>query len=92
MIDATHPKELPFEALIRLLEECEETSPRHSTETHPEILPRTLSLEKVEEDIDRGRVPKVIAQNGECPHEGPVIGVQLGRGHVYLRQERPFKT
>jgi len=61
VVGATHPKELPFEAFIRLLEECEEDSPRHSTGTHPEVLPRTLSLEEVEEDIDGRRVPKMIA-------------------------------
>ena len=92
MVGSAHPKELPFEALIGLLEECEEDSPRHSTETHPEVLPGTLSLEEVEEDIDGRRVPKVITQDGECPHEGPAVGMQLGRGHVNLCQEGPLEA
>ena len=61
MFGATHPKELPFEALIGLLEECQEDSPRHATEAHLEVLLGALSLEEVEEDIDGGRVPKVVA-------------------------------
>ena len=61
MVSATHSEELPFEALIRLLEQREENSPCHAIETNPEILPRTLSLEKMEEDIHRGRMPKVVA-------------------------------
>jgi len=52
MLSATHPKELPFETLVRLLEEHEENCPCHTTETHPEILPRALGLEEVEEDVD----------------------------------------
>jgi len=58
VVGAAHPKELPLEAFIGLLEECEEDSPRHSAETHPKVLPGTLSLEEVEEDIDRGGCPK----------------------------------
>jgi len=82
VVGAAHPKELPFEAFIGLLKECEEDSPRHSTETHPKVLPGALSLEEVEEDINGRRVPKVIAQYGERP----TVGVQLGRGHINLCQ------
>jgi len=58
VVSAAHPKELPLEAFIGLMEECEEDSPHHSAETHPEVLPGTLSLEEVEEDMDRGGFPK----------------------------------
>ena len=61
MLGEAHPKELPSEALIGLLEECEEDSPRHATEAHPEVLPGALSLKEMEEDINGGRVPKVVA-------------------------------
>jgi len=64
------------------LEQREENSPCHAIETHPKILPRALSIEEVEEDIHRRRVPKVVAQNLEGPHEGPVVGMQLGGGHI----------
>ena len=60
VVSATHPKELTFEAFIGLLEECEEDSPRHSTETHPEVLPGTFGLEEVQEVIDGGRVPEMV--------------------------------
>jgi len=63
VVGATHSEELPFEALIRLLEQREENSPCHTIETHPEVIPWTFSLEKVEEDIHRGRMPKVVTQN-----------------------------
>jgi len=89
---ATHPKELPFEALIGLLEEREEDSPRHATEAHLEVLPRALSFKEMEEDVDRRRVPKMVAQYRDGPHEGPTVGLQLGGGHVDLRQQRPFET
>ena len=54
MLSATHPKELPFEALVRLLEERKENSPCHTTKAHPKILPGALGLEEVEEHIDGG--------------------------------------
>jgi len=46
----------------------------------------------MEEDIDGGRVPKMITQNNECPPEGPAVGMQLGRVHVNLCQERPLEA
>ena len=51
MVGATHSEELPFEALIRLLEQREENSPCHAIETHPEILPQTLGFEEMEKDV-----------------------------------------
>jgi len=92
VVGATHPKELSFEAFIGLLEECEEDSPRHSTETHPKVLPGTLSLKELEEDINGGRVPKTVTQDGEHPHERPTVRVQLGRGNVNLCQESPLEA
>jgi len=52
VLSATHPKELPFEALVRLLEEREENSPCHATEAHPEVLPGALGFKEMEEDVD----------------------------------------
>ena len=34
----------------------------------------------------------MIAQNCEGPHKGPTVRMQLGRGHVDLCEESPFKT
>jgi len=56
---AAHPKELPLEALVGLLEEREKDSPNHTTKTHPEVLPGVFGFEEVKEDVDRWRVPKV---------------------------------
>ena len=39
----------------------------------------------MKEDVDEGRVPKVVAQYSERPHEGLVVGMQVGGGHVDLR-------
>ena len=61
MGSATHPKELPLKALVGLLEECEEDSPRHAAKARPKVLPRALSFEEMKEDIDEGRVPEVVA-------------------------------
>jgi len=46
----------------------------------------------VEEEVDRGRVPKVVAQYRECPNEGPTVGMQLGGGHVDFCQQRPLEA
>ena len=83
---ATHHKELPFEALIGLLEECEEDFPCHATKTQPEVLPKAFGFKEMKEDVDARRVPKVVAQYREHPHEGPAVGMQLGGSHVDLRQ------
>ena len=85
MLGAAHPKELPFEALVGLLEEHEENSPYHATKAHPKVLPGALIFKEVREDVDRRGVPKVVAQNSEGPHEGPAVGMQLGGGHIDLR-------
>ena len=29
----------------------------------------------------------MVAENGEAPHEGPAVGVQLGKSHVNLSQQ-----
>ena len=44
----------------------------------------TLGLEEVEEDVHKGGVPKMIAEDRKHPREGLVVGMQLGRGHVNL--------
>ena len=40
----------------------------------------------MEEDVYRGGMAKVVTENGESPNEGPVVGMKLGRGDVYLSQ------
>jgi len=45
----------------------------------------------MEENVHRRRMPKVVTQNGEDPYEGRAFEVQLGRGHVDLRQKRPLE-
>ena len=52
VLSETHPKELPFEAFVRLLEEREENSPYHAAEAHPEVIPGALGFKKMEEDVD----------------------------------------
>ena len=46
----------------------------------------------MEEDVDEGRVPEVVAHNGERPDKGPAIGMQLGGSHVDLSQQGPFEA
>jgi len=87
MLVAAYLKELPFEALIRLLEEGQENSPYHPIEAHPQLLPKVLRLEEVEEDVHKWRMAKVVTKDGEGLYKGPVVGVQLGRGHVDLSYE-----
>jgi len=62
-LDSVEHRPQASKDLVELLEQREENSPCHTIETHPEILPWTFSLEKMEEDIHRGRMPKVVAQN-----------------------------
>jgi len=88
VLGATHLKELPFEALTRLLEEREEDSPCHATVAHQEVLPGALSFKEMKEDVDGMRVPKVVAQYSE----GPAVGMQLGGGHVDLCQQCPLEA
>jgi len=66
--------------------------PRNSVEAHPQPLSKVLCLEEVEENVHRWRMAKVVAENGKGLHKGPAFGVQLGRGHVHLSQERALKT
>jgi len=53
-----HLKELPFEALLRLLEEGYEDSPRHPVEAYPKLLPWAIGFKEVEEDVTEGVCPR----------------------------------
>ena len=86
VVVTTHFEELPLEALIRLLEQGEENSPCHPVKAYPKLLPWTLGLEEVEEDVHRGSVPEVVTEDAKRPHEGLAVGMQLCKGHVDLRQ------
>jgi len=46
----------------------------------------------VEEDVDRWRVPNIVAQYGEGPHEGPAVRMQQGGGHVDFCQQCPLEA
>ena len=63
----------------------EEDSPCHATKAHLEVLPGALGFKEMKEDVHGRRVPKVVAQYSERPHEGPAVGMQLGGGHIDLR-------
>jgi len=52
-----------------------------------EELPFEALVRPLEEHIHKRRMAKVVAENGESPHEGPTVGVQLGRSHVNLSQQ-----
>jgi len=84
MSSATHLEELPLEALVELLKEGQKGSPHHTVEAYPKLLPWTLSLKEVEEDVHRRSEPQVVAQDCERPYKCPAVGVQLSRGHVYF--------
>ena len=84
MSSASHPEEPPLEVLVGLLEEGQEGFPHHTVEAYPKLLPCTLSLKKVEEDVHRRVEPQVVAQDCDRPYKRPIIGVQLSRGHVYF--------
>jgi len=58
-----------------LLEEGQQYSSSDPVEAHPQLLPWTLSFKKIQEDIHRWRMAKVIAKDGEGPNECPVVGV-----------------
>jgi len=69
-----------------LLKQGEENSPYHPVKAYPKLFPWTLGLEEIEEDVHRGGVPEVVAEDTKHPYEGPAVGMQLCRGHVDLRQ------
>jgi len=68
-----------------LLEQGEENSPCHLIKAYPKLFPWTLGLEEMEEDVYKRGVPKMVAEDCKRLHKGPVVGVQLGRGHINLR-------
>jgi len=62
----------------------EDDSSCHPVETHLEVLPRVLGFEEVKEDVYGGWMAEVVAEDGEGPHKGPAVGVQLGGSNVHL--------
>jgi len=84
VLEAAHPEELPLKPFVRLLEQGKDDSSCHPAEANSEVFPRVLGLKELKEDIYGGGMAKVIAKDGESPDEGPVVGMQLGRGDVYL--------
>ena len=90
MLKATHPEEFPLKTLVRLLEQGKDDSSCHPAEAYPEVLPRVFALDEMKKDIYCGWMAKVIAKDGEGPHKGPAVGMQLGRGNVYFGQQLPL--
>ena len=84
MLRAAHPEEFSFKPLVRLLEQGKDDSSCHPAEANPEVFPRVFGLKEMEENVYRGGVAKVVTKDGEGPNEGPVVGMQLGKGDVYL--------
>jgi len=68
-----------------LLEQGEDDSSCHPAEAYPKVLPRVFRLKEMKENIYGGGMTKVITKNGEGLDKGPAVGMQLGRGDVYLR-------
>jgi len=89
---ATYLQELFLKALVRLLKESQEDSHCHPIEAHPQLLPGVLSLKEVEENVHRGRMAKMVAEDREGLQKGPTIGMQLGRGHVDLCKKSTLET
>ena len=85
MLRAAHPEKFPFEPFVRLLEQGEDDSFCYLAEADPEVLPKLFGLKEMKENIYGGGMTKVITKNGEGLDKGPAVGMQLGRGDVYLR-------
>jgi len=85
-------EEFPLETLVRLLEQGEDDSSCHPAEAYLKVLPRVFGLEEVKKNIYSGWMTKMVAEDGEGPHKGPAIGMQLGRGNVYFGQQLPFEA
>ena len=84
MLGAAHPEEFSLKPLVRLLEQGKDDSPCHPTEANPKVFPRIFGLKEMGENIYGGGMAKVVTKNGESPDEGLAVGMQLGRGDVYL--------
>ena len=93
MVGEAHPKELPFEAFIRLLEECEEDTPHHSTETHPEVLPGTLALKKRRKISTEGGCPKWLHKMANALMKAQLLGCSWARATLTsVKSERPLEA
>jgi len=84
VLKAAHPEEFPLETLVRLLKQGDDDSSCHPAEAYPEVLPRVLGFEEMKKDIYSGWMAKMVTKDGEGPHKGPAIGMQLGRGNVHF--------
>jgi len=89
---AAYPEEFPLETFVGLLEKGEDDSSCHPTEAYPEVLPRAFGFEEMKKNIYSGWMTKMVAEDGEGPHKGPVVRMQLGRGNVYFGQQLPLEA
>jgi len=84
VLGVAHPEEFSFKPLVRLLEQGKDDSPCHPAEANLEVFPRIFGLKEMEENVYGGGMAKVVTKNGESSYEDPAVGMQLGRGDVYL--------
>jgi len=73
------------------LEEGEDDAPGDARKAHLEAFTLFLHLEKVKKDIQRGRDAQIPTKNLKTPHEGPAVGMKLGRGGVDFGKQLPFE-
>jgi len=73
------------------LEEGEDDATGNAREAHPKAFALFLHLEKVKKDVHRGRDAQIPTKNLKTPHEGPAVGMKLGRGGVDFSKQLPFE-
>jgi len=61
------------------LEKSEDDAAGDAREAHPEAFALFLHLEKVKKNVHGGRDTQIPTKNLETPHEGPAVGMKLGR-------------
>ena len=91
MFKGAHLEELSLPPLERVLEKSEDDAASDAREAHPEALALFLHLEKLKKDVHRGRDAQIPTENLETPHEGPAVGVKLGRGSVDFSKQLAFE-
>ncbi len=73
------------------LEEGEDDAPGDARKAHPKAFTLFLHLEKMKKDIHGGGDAQIPAKNLKTPHEGPAVGMELGRGSVDFGEQLPLE-
>jgi len=68
------------------------TLPATALKLTQSFFPGLLASKKWRKTSTKGGVPKMVTQYREGRHEGPAVGMQLGGGHVDLRQQHPLEA